>query len=357
MNNIFQDKKVMVTGGLTGFIGRSIVNELLKRGARLYLPTRKEISDPIFNLKENVDLLYHDATKHTKVRRNDVSVLTHCDLTDPSYVEQISGMDYVFMCAANTSGAKVMRNDPKQHVTPNIISNALILDACVRYNVEQVLFISSSAVYPDAEYPMEEDSGFEGEPHSSYQGVGWMKRYTEKMLQFYYDKYQLRSTIIRPSNVYGPLCHYDLATAHVIPALIVRMLKQESPFVVWGNPDVQRDFIYIDDFVKGTLTAFTKMPNCDPVNIAAGSVVTIGDIVKMLIGDCPQSQVAGQTPLIFAPRITSIKYDRSAPMTIPVRQINVDKARNLLGFAATTTLEDGLQKTINYIKERLSQSV
>jgi GDP-L-fucose synthase len=162
-----------------------------------------------------------------------------------------------------------------------------------------------------------------------------MKRYTEKLAEFYHKKYGMQVLIIRPSNIYGPYCNFDLDRAHVLPALIRKFIEQEE-VTVWGLPTVERDFIYIDDFVTGTLLALEELLDFDMYNIASGNLYTIDTAVN------------------FISKLTNFRgkilYDDSKPMTIFKRVIDVSRAKSILGFRASTSFEDGLQKTIDYFR-------
>ena len=80
----------------------------------------------------------------------------------------VEGMDYVFMCAANTSGALVIEKDPLAHVTPNIIMNTLMLEAVYKAKIKKFLWLSSNAVYPVTDYPVKEDEAMQGDLFDKY---------------------------------------------------------------------------------------------------------------------------------------------------------------------------------------------
>src|SRR3989304_408424 len=112
-------------------------------------------------------------------------------------------MDYVFMCAANTSGAAVIASTPLVHVTPNIIMNSQMLEAAYFAKVKKFVWLSSNAASPPScDRPVKEDELFNRDPYEAYFGVGWMKRYTEILCRMYSEKLKnpMKTVVIRPSN-------------------------------------------------------------------------------------------------------------------------------------------------------------
>jgi len=249
----------------------------------------------------------------------------------------LRGIDLVFICAADTSGAAVMVHNPMAQITGNVLMNTFLMEAAVLEKTEQLLFISSSAVYPPADYPVREEEGFDGDPYETYFGVAWMKRYAEKLATFYHRRYGLKATIIRPSNVYGPYDKFDPERSHVLPALIRRVEAGENPLNVWGAGDEVRDFIYVTDFVLGLLLAMEKCADAKPVNIGSGRLTTIGECAEIIVRE---SGIPGVT----------LQFDPSKPTTIPYRAVEVRSGQRRLGFAPRVSLEEGLRRTINWYR-------
>jgi GDP-L-fucose synthase len=147
--------------------------------------------------------------------------------------------------------------------------------------------------------------------------------------------------IIRPSNVYGPMCSFNLEHSHVLPALIRKFVEKQNPLEVWGNAAVVRDFIFVDDFVDGVMRAFIYSGGFDVFNIASAKLYTIGesvDIIKDL------TQYEGE-----------IKYNASKPITIQERRIDAHKAFFRLNWIAKTSFRDGLRKTIEWYKLKIAE--
>lgn len=313
-------KKVYISGGRTGFLGTNFAIELLRRGAIVSAQS----------LHPNKPSFFTKPTRH----------LTEiiCDLSIAAAIPE--GTDYVVHCAAHTSGAHEMATNPVAQITENVFINSHILDAAAKARVKKFVFISSSAVYPEFERPLKEEDAFLDDPPGSYFGPAWMKRYSEKLAEFYYRWYGMEVLIIRPSNAYGPYSSFDRVASHVLPALIRKFVEKQNPIEVWGTPDVVRDFIYIDDFVRGVLLAFQMFSGFEIFNIATGSLQTIGEAVENI------SELTSYRG--------SYCFNSTKPMTIKQRNIDISKAKKALNFSPEISFREGLEKTINWYTTTIS---
>ncbi|MFC1900280.1 NAD-dependent epimerase/dehydratase family protein [Chloroflexota bacterium] len=320
---MLKDAKVLVAGG-TGFIGVNLIKRLLDEGASVR------------------------ATIHRKapVIPDDRIEYVQCELTSMDDCKKVvEGMDYVFLCAASTSGAAVIASTPLVHVTPNIIMNSQMLEAAYFARVKKFIWLSSNAAYPpSADRPVKEDEMFDGDPYETYFGVAWMKRYTEILCRMYSEKLKdpLATVVIRPSNVYGPYDDYEFETSHVMAALIRRVVERHDPFEVWGTGDDVRDWIYIDDFIDAMILATEKLDSFQPINVGLGESYSIKQALKIML------EVDGYAD-------ANVVYDSSKPSMIPIRIIDTSLAEKLLGFKAKTGLREGIIKTIDWYRKNRSQ--
>ena len=318
---MFKGSRVLVTGA-GGFLGTNLVKRLVEEGSHVRGTLHNR--PPQF---EHPNLEYVQAD------------LTHMD--DCRRV--VEGMDYVFMCAANTSGAAVMATQPLAHVTPNVVMNAQMLEVSYQAKIKKFLFISSSAAYPPSgDRPVSEEEMFEGDPYEAYYSVGWMKRYGEVLCRIYSEKIKDRmsTVVIRPSNVYGPYDKFDFERSHVTAALIRKVVERQDPLEVWGTGEDVRDLIFVDDFIDAVMLAMAKIEQFDPVNIGFGKGCRVRDVLDILL------EVDGfqEARVVMNP---------TKPSMIPIRLVCVNKASELLSFTPKISLADGLRQTIDWYQQTM----
>tara|TARA_Y100000591_G_scaffold163561_1_gene141161 strand:+ start:246 stop:1187 length:942 start_codon:yes stop_codon:yes gene_type:complete len=307
----YKDKTIVVTGG-SGMIGTHMIKELLKRGA---------------------DVRTHIHKSPLKIDDDRIEILYDIDLTNiDDCIELIDGADYVIHLAGMIANPKYVPTDFQ--ITLNQITCLTnVIDACQRCEVEKFIDLNSGTGYPLKDYPLKEEEYWDDEPYISYYGYGWMRRYREKVLEHCSHISDMEIYISRTTAVFGPHDNFDLETSHVIPALIKRSLKGENPFVVWGTPDVVRDFIYVDDVINGMLLIMDKGNPMEPYNLGSGESITIGRLVESVLTSCDLQ--------------LSVEWDSTKPTTIPFKLADIDKIKKL-GFVPKYTFEQGIKKTIEW---------
>ncbi len=311
----FEGKKVVVTGG-SGFLGSNYLEALVQRGAIVKTHIHKR---PI------------------QVMQDSVEVVKNCDLTVLDDVIKLTeGADYVIHCGGNIAHPSTVPTDIQISIQNiNVLGN--VLDACNKNGVEKFLDLNSSTGYPDRRYPITEDEFWDEEPFKSYYGYGWMRRYREKLMEHVSRFSSLNIMLTRGTAIFGPYDNFDTKTCHVVPALINRILSNQNPFIVWGSPDVVRDFLYVEDVINATLLVLEKGVPMRPYNIGSGVPITIGQILQSIL------KATGKNP--------DIVWDNSKPTTIPFRLVSTERLKNEIGFKPEFSFDEGIKKTVDWYKE------
>lgn len=314
----FKDQPVLVTGA-SGLVGTHLVTRLLREGAIVRA-----------TLHQNPAVVTGDCIEYIQ---GDLTVGENCR-------KAVQGVRYIFHFAAVTSGAGIISTTPMIHVTPNILMNAQMLEAAYGAQVEKFLWLSSTTGYPPSgNRPVKETEMFEGEPYDKYFFGGWMKRFTEVLCQMYGEKLPqpMTTIVLRPSNIYGPNDDFEPATSHVTPALIRKVVERQNPIEVWGTGDDVRDLIYVDDVVEAIVKAMERVESHTAINIGLGRGYRVKEILQMIL------ELDDYTD-------ATVVFNPSKPTMIPIRLLDVAKAKSVLGFEAKTDLRLGLAKTITWYR-------
>lgn len=317
----WNNKKVLVSGG-TGFIGSHVVEKLVAKGARV------TVLDNLSNGRiKNIAYL----------KRKVIFVNGNCTNPDDAF-SACKNQHIVMNLAARVGGIEYNRAHQGTMLNDNIAIASVMIEAARKAEVERFLVVSSACVYPhDALVPTPESEGFRGEPEETNGGYGWAKRMAEMLGKYYAQEYGMKIAIVRPYNAYGPRDHFDPNTSHVIPALIKRVFDGENPIVVWGSGKQTRAFLYVDDLAEGMIAAVERYSEPNPINLGTNEEVSIADVVRLII------KISGVK--------AKIVFDTSKPDGSPRRNSDNTQALEKIDFIATTSLRDGLAKTIKWYKE------
>lgn len=312
----YTGKNVLVTGG-SGICGQTAVRRLLDEGANVRATT---------------------FTNRTLSITHPKLTVVKCDLMKmEDCVDVVKDMDIVINLVAYIKGAGGQTSSPMSLVRNNLYPTINMIEAACTEGVERFGFVGSSTMYPDVSYPVKEIEAFDLDPSKVYTGVGWMKRYCEKMCMYYHSISKTKFAMIRTTAIYGPHDNFNPERCHVIPDLIMRAARLENPFEIWGDGTQIRDFIYVDDLVDGLFEVIEKHPNADPINIATGEKTTVKTLSETVVNEF------GYTPTFV--------FNTSKPIMIPVRLVSVAKATSVLGWKSKVSLKEGIQKTVNWYKQ------
>ena len=289
----------------------------------------------------NVRIVAHEREIPPELEDKGLDVVSG-DLTEKKFVEEsVKGMDYVFHLAAYTGGLGRTSTHPASTLTPNLIMDGNILECAKNEGIKRFLYASCTCVYPNDEKTLEEEDAWKGNPPEVHASYSWSKRMGERQAIAYHKEYGMNIAIVRPSNSYGPRDSDDLETAHALGSLIMKAINKMDPFVIWGDGNPIREYIYARDAAKGMLLAMENYCVGDPINLASGEFVSISELARKIL------KITNMSP--------KIKFDKEKPSGQKRRVLSNKKAKEKIGFVAETSLDVGIEETIKWYKQKLGK--
>lgn len=213
------------------------------------------------------------------------------DLTNQSQVNlwvKKNRPDCAFIAAAKVGGIVANSTYPAQFLYENMMIAANTLHAAHLNNVEKVIFLGSSCIYPKlATQPIIEDSLLTGSLEPSNQWYAIAKIAGLKLCESYRRQYGCDFISAMPTNLYGPGDNYHLQNSHVIPALLrkAHMAKEANSesFEIWGTGTARREFMHVDDCADALIYIMQNISQEQHINIGQGVDITIDDLSKLII--------------------------------------------------------------------------
>jgi GDP-L-fucose synthase len=250
----------------------------------------------------------------------------------------------VFVAAARVGGIHANNTRPAEFIYDNLAIQTVVVEACRRANVEKMLLMGSSCIYPRlAPQPIPETALLTGplEPTNEWYAVA--KIAGIKLGQAYRRQYGCDIISVMPTNLYGPGDNFDRMQSHVVPALILKAheakLARAPSMEVWGTGAVRREFLYVDDAADGMVFLMKNYSDEGIVNIGAGRDFPIIDLVQMV---CRTVGFDG-----------TLRFDSSRPDGVPRKIVDVGKI-NQLGWSARTAMTDGLALTYRWFLDNVA---
>ena len=254
--------------------------------------------------------------------------------------------DVVVMAAAKVGG--ILANDkyPADFLYRNLIIETNVTEAARQADVEKLLFLGSSCIYPKfAPQPIAEDALLTGplEPTNEWYAIA--KIAGVKLAQAYRRQYGLDFISAMPTNLYGPGDNFDLASSHVLPALIRKTheakLSRAATLTIWGTGAPRREFLHVDDCADALVFLLKTYSGAEHVNVGSGEDLTILELARTVC------EVVGFTGEIVC--------DTSKPDGTPRKLMSADKLRGM-GWAPRIGLREGLERTYEWFADKVVPS-
>lgn len=299
--------------GAAGFIGTNLAIALAKDNHVTVVDQHMDYFSAMKDLKLNV--IYRKA-----------------DFTASfDYDELLENTDVLYHLISTTTPSTSNKNIAEE-LTANVVVTSEILEACVRKRVKKVVFISSGGtVYgKDIVCPVVEETT--ANPISSY---GIQKLTIEKLLYLYNYLYNLDYRIIRLANPYGPYQRPN-GVLGVVTTFTYKALKNEE-IVVYGDGTVVRDFIYIDDAVRGILNIVQYSGEYKLFNLGQGKGTSVNQVIHTI------EKVLGKK--------LPVKYLSGRKVDVPVNYLDINRYESACGNLNPMSLEAGISKTLAFMRD------
>ncbi len=314
-------KTVIVTGG-AGFIGASLIQELLTQGYRVACV-------------DNFDDTYDVALKEGNVTPfldNKNFTLYRVDIRDIPAMHEVFEKEkatYVVHLAAKADTRKAV-NDPRLYTSVNIDGTLNILELAREFPLENLVIASSSSVYGNTPRLPWEEIETADRPLSPY---GATKRATELLAHTYHHNFKMNITCLRYFNAYG-----ENNRPNMVPYIWASALLKGEEIEISGKGERKRDYTYIGDIVRATILAMEKPLGYEVINIGNSSPVSLRELLSVF------EKVLGVTAVV--------RTRPSHSASVEDTYADIRKAKELLGWEPTTSIEEGIEKLIVWFRNK-----
>jgi GDP-L-fucose synthase len=243
--------------------------------------------------------------------------------------------EYVFLAAAKVGGIQANNIYRAEFLYDNLMIEANVIHAAHRAGVAKLLFLGSSCIYPRlAPQPLAEDALLTGplEPTNEWYAVA--KIAGIKLCQAFRRQHGRDFIAAMPTNLYGPGDNFDLATSHVVPALMRKAHEAKQAgapaFTVWGSGRPRREFLHVDDCADALVHLLKRYSGEDHVNVGVGEDLSVAELAGLV------AEVVGFRG--------SLEFDPSKPDGTPRKLLDVSRLR-AMGWSPRIGLREGLEAT------------
>jgi len=344
----WKGKRVILTGGC-GFIGSHLVDKLIGLGASVTVVDNlaKGTLNNLFEVWRGYGLSFSEQLVNGTISAGDHKFIL-CDLEEKPAVREAFQDDFdVVIHLAAVIGGRGYIDTHAVECCKNFAINHNVFEEAFRAGVDRIHYASTACVYPldlqseyDSDYLLKEDDVSRNGLACCDREYGWAKFMGEIELSAYHKQYGVKCSISRYITAYGP--RED--DTHAVIALIRKAVERRDPYIVWGSGEQDRDFTYVSDIADGTLLAVEKITDATPVNFGTAKRYKIRDVAFKVL------EIVGYKP-------NHIIFDTSKPEGVKSRALDNSRAKRLLGWEPKVSLEEGLQRTVEWFKKTRPKSI
>jgi GDP-L-fucose synthase len=307
----------------------------MEKSAKIYIAGHRGMVGSAIERKLNAEG-YHQLIHRTSGEldlRNQQEVNAFFDLEKP---------DYVILAAAKVGGIHANNIYRAEFIYDNIMMEANIIHAAYLNKVKKLLFLGSSCIYPKmAPQPLKEEYILSGFLEATNQPYAVAKIAGIEMCDSYRAQYGCNFISAMPTNLYGTNDNYHPENSHVLPALIRRIVlakkNNDQSVVIWGTGTPRREFMHVDDLADACYFLLQYYDEAGHVNIGWGSDVSIKEVAEIIANEVGFKGI--------------LEYDITKPDGTPRKLLDTNKINNL-GWRPSITLEDGIRRTIQEVREQ-----
>lgn len=245
--------------------------------------------------------------------------------------------DAIIVAAAKVGGILANATYPADYLYDNLIIEANVIEAAHREDIGKLLFLGSTCIYPKfASQPISEDALLTGELEPTNEWYAIAKIAGIKLCQAYRKQHERDFISAMPTNLYGPHDNFDLASSHVLPALIRKVHDAKlsgHQVTIWGSGTPRREFMHVDDLADALLFILENYSDHGHLNVGLGEDVTIRELAETA------AKVIGYRG--------GFDYDKTKPDGTPRKCTDNTRLRTL-GWAPRIGLEDGIANTYRW---------
>jgi GDP-L-fucose synthase len=249
--------------------------------------------------------------------------------------------DYVYLVAGTVGGILANSTRPAEFIYDNMLIHATVVHAAHQYGVKKLLYLGSSCIYPrDCAQPMTEEQLLTGALEPTNEAYAIAKIAGIKLCEAYRKQYGDHFISAMPTNLYGPNDNFDLASSHVLPALMRKFheakLAGERTVVIWGTGTPRREFLHVDDLADACVFLMERYDGLQHINVGTGEDLSIRELAEIVRDTVyPEAQLT---------------LDSTKPDGMPRKLLDVSRL-HALGWRHRIGLREGIASTYQWFLE------